>query len=148
MGLIAELGVMKMNNEVGVTEKEDALLSNLCIGMIGFGIIIQILVFVVSDALLYDSLGLWIGIAIGACMLWHMKRTIEDALDIGEEQAAKHMVKKSIMRTSCVAVAFLILGYIQMGSMLTALIGLLGLKISVYSQPYIYKVRRKLRKGG
>lgn len=130
-----------------VDEKEESPLINIGIGLIGFGIIIQILVIIISDTFLFDTIGLWLGVGIGGSMAVHMLRTIEDALDIGEGEAAKHMVKKSVLRTSLVALAFLVIGYTQVGSLLTALIGLLGLKISVYTQPYIYKLRN-LRKGG
>ncbi len=121
---------------------------NLIIGIAIYGLIVQGIVLFVSEMVLFHSIGLWIGIVIGISMMIHMKRSIEDALDIGEENASKHMIKKSVVRNSIVVVAFLVLGYAQIGSILTALIGVLGLKISVYLQPYIYKVRRNLRKGG
>ncbi len=129
-------------------KNQESIVWDLVIGMLIYAAIIEVIVLIVSEALVFDTIGLCIGIAIGIAMLVHMKRSIEDALDIGEEHASKHMIKKSVLRSLAVAIAFLLLGYLQIGSMLTALIGLLGLKISVYSQPYIYKVRRNLRKGG
>ncbi|MFI3208089.1 MAG: hypothetical protein R3Y40_03025 [Eubacteriales bacterium] len=133
-----------MNEEMN----NDSVIWDLVIGMLIFGAIIEIIVLIVSETILFHSIGIWIGVAVGIIMSIHMKRSIEDALDIGEEHAAKHMMKKSIMRNCIVVAAFLLLGYTQVGSMLTALLGVLGLKISVYLQPYIYKVRRNLRKGG
>ncbi len=133
-------------------DKEKSLLLDIGIGMIGLSLITQIVLLVLANDLGYRTLGLWLGTGIGFGMFVHMKRSIEDALDIGEENAAKYMIKKSVLRSAVVIAAFFLIGYFQIGSLLTALIGILGLKISVYLQPYIYKVRiylqRNLRKGG
>lgn len=128
--------------------EEKSVITDLVIGMIIYGLIVEGVVLIVSETIIFHSIGIWIGVAIGIGMIVHMKRSIEDAIDIGEENASKHMVKKSVMRNTIVLLVFLALGYTQVGSIFTALLGVLSLKISVYLQPYIYKVRRNLRKGG
>lgn len=127
---------------------ESSLLIGIGIGMVCFALLIQVGLFVLSEDLLYQSIGLWIGVAIGFGMFCHMKRSVEDALDIDPSNAVKHMRNKSVLRLGAVLVAFSVVAYFQIGSILTAFIGAMGLKISVYLQPYIDKVRKNLRKGG
>ncbi len=137
-----------MNNE----KDSESVLIDVIIGNIVYGLVVQGVVLFVSETVVFHSIGIWIGVTIGISMFIHMKRSIEDALDIGEENATKYMIKKCVLRNVIIVLVFLALGYTQIGSMLTALIGVMGLKISVYLQPHIYKVRiylqRNLRKGG
>lgn len=133
-------------------KNNESVVIDVIIGNVMLGLVVQGIVLVVSETIVFHSIGIWIGVAIGISMFVHMKRSIEDALDIGAENATKYMIKKCVIRNVIIVSVFLALGYTQIGSMLTALIGVLGLKISVYLQPYIYKVRinlrRNLRKGG
>ena len=58
------------------------------------------------DDLLYHSVGLWIGAFIGAFMATHMKKSIEIALDLGEEGALKYTRKAYVFRMAVVAIVF------------------------------------------
>ena len=135
-------------SDVYMEKKRDTTTLDLGIGVIVFALVAQVIIFFVVEDLMYYSVGLWIGALVGIGMMLHMKRTIEDILDNMLEDADKYMKQKVMMRSAIILVVFGILGYLQIGSIFTALIGAMGLKISVYLQPYIYKVRIKLRKGG
>ncbi len=57
----------------------------------------------------------------------------------GEENANRRIIMKSVMRYAVVVILFFILGYFKFGSLYTALIGILGLKVSAYVQPLFQK---------
>lgn len=126
--------------------KKDNTLTELIVGIILLGIVEQIICIIISKDYLYDAAGLWSGIMVAAGMAVHMKRSIEDALDFGEEGAAKHIQKSYAVR---MIVAFLVMGaviYFDLGNPLTLLAGVFPLKISAYLQPHMHKVFLKLEK--
>ena len=120
--------------------KRDNILLELIAGIILFGIVEQIICLIVSKDYLYNSIGLWFGIAIACFMAVHMKRTIEDALDLGEEGGVKHMRKGYGTRMAVVAVAVIVILIFELGNPITLVIGILPLKFSAYAQPMIHRV--------
>lgn len=133
---------MMTDNSANETLKE------LIAGIIVYGTIVQIPVcFIATGNLSYLSFGLWIGVVVAVGMAIHMKRSIEDALDLGEAGAAKHMRKMYALRYVVVAIVFGATVYFDVGSPITLLVGVLGLKIGAYLQPYTHKVLLKLKKS-
>lgn len=126
--------------------KKNDTLQELLVGIILLGIAFQMVCICVSKDYLYNAVGLWSGIAIACFMAIHMKRSIEDALDLGEEGAEKYARKAYVIR---VLVAALIIGvviYFNLGNPITLVIGIFPLKPSAYLQPQIHKVFSWLRK--
>lgn len=120
--------------------KKNNILIELLVGIILFGVIEQIVCLVVSKDYLYNSIGLWSGVAIACFMAVHMKRSIEDALDLGEEDGVKHMRKGYGVRMTVVAVAVIVILISKIGNPITLVIGILPLKFSAYAQPIIHNV--------
>lgn len=120
-------------------------LPGLVAGIILYGIIIQITgVWFVEDRVSY-SIGLWYGITIAIGMAINLAKVIFDSVTIyGEENANRRIIMKSVMRYAVVVILFFILGYFKFGSLYTALIGILGLKVSAYVQPLFQKIAGKL----
>lgn len=107
----------------------------------------QIVVAIISKDYLYNAIGLWSGIAIACFMAIHMKRSIEDVLDLGEEGGVKHMRSTYLVRMTIVAIAMGIVILFNLGNPITLLFGALTLKIAAYLQPYINKMlKRRLSK--
>ena len=131
-----------------MADSEDTILMDLVIGILGGVSVVQGIVLFLYEEWLYYTVGLWIGASIAIGLAVHMKRSIEDALDIGEEGAGRHMMQKSLLRGGIVLILFLGVAYFQVGSLLTMFIGAMSLKFAAYLQPYVFKVRKKLRKGG
>lgn len=125
----------------------DNTVKELAAGIIVYGILTQIICLVVTDNTLSVAAGLWIGIATALGMMIHMKRSIEDALDFGEEGAPKHMRKTYVIRLFVVAVVFGVTAYFQVGNIIAALIGVMSLKISAYLQPWTHRVFVRLQKS-
>ncbi|MBS4980270.1 MAG: hypothetical protein KHZ72_02710 [Lachnospiraceae bacterium] len=125
----------------------DNTAKELAAGLIVYGILAQMICLIVADNLLFVSVGLWIGIATALGMMVHMKRSIEDALDFGEEGAPKHMRKAYVVRLLIVAVIFGVTAYFKVGNIIAALIGVMSLKISAYLQPWTHQVFVRLQKS-
>lgn len=127
-------------------KKENTLLE-LLIGIILSGVILQIIVAIISKDYLYNAIGLWSGVAIACFMAVHMKRSIEDVLDLGEEGGVKHMRSTYLVRMTIVAIAMGIVICFNLGNPITLLFGALTLKLAAYLQPYINKMlKRRLSK--
>ena len=120
--------------------KKNNILLELIVGIILFGIVEQIICLIVSKDYLYNSVGLWFGVAIAIFMAIHMKRSIEDSLDLGEDAGVKHMRKGYGTRMAVVAVAVIVILISKLGNPITLVIGILPLKFSAYAQPAIHNV--------
>lgn len=125
--------------------KKNKILLELLIGIVLMGILIQIICIVVSKDYLYNAIGLWSGVAIACFMAIHMKRSIEDVLDLGEEGGVKHMRSTYLVRMTIVAITMGIVIVFNLGNPITMLFGALTLKVAAYLQPYMHKL---IRKGG
>lgn len=120
-------------------------LPGLVIGILIYGVIIQFTgVWFVEDKLRYST-GLWVGIAIAVGMAIHLAIVIYDSIAVdGSKAANRRIVMKSALRYIVVVILFFILGYFNLGNLITAFLGVLGLKISAYAQPLYMKVSNKL----
>lgn len=127
--------------------KKDRTLAELIFGIVIFGVIEQIICAIAFQNDLYNAIGLWCGIVIGIGMAIHMKRSIEDALDLGEEGAPKHIQKTYALRMTVVIIVMGCVIYFDFGNPLTLLAGVIALKISAYLQPHMHKLFLKLKKS-
>ena len=126
--------------------KKDNTLLELLTGIIFWGIVIQVVCFLVSKNYLYNAIGLWSGVAVACFMAIHMKRSIEDALDLGAEGAQKHARKAYATRTVVALVVIGIVVYFNLGNPITVVIGIFPLKLSAYLQPTIHKLFLRFEK--
>ena len=124
--------------------KNDAL-PGLVLGIAIYGILIQLTgVWFVEDKLRYST-GLWLGIACAVWMAINIADTLHDQLDYDGSRAANfRIIAKHTLRYLVVVALFMILGYFNLGNLITAFLGVLGLKLSAYAQPLLTKVVNKL----
>lgn len=129
-------------------KKENTLLE-LLVGIIFLGVTIQLGVVIVSKNYLYNAIGLWSGIAIACVSTIHMKRSIEDALDLGERGAIKHIRIAYLKRMLIAIVIMGVVIYFHLGNPITLLIGVFPLKLAAYLRPLIHKLflRIQLRRS-
>lgn len=128
--------------------KKDNTLLELLSGIIFLGGVIQVICFIVSKDYLYNAIGLWSGIAVACFMAIHIKRSIEDTLDMGEEGAVKHARIAYVTRMLVTAVVLGIIIYYDIGNPIMLIIGMVPLKISAYLHPYIHKLFVYFQKFG
>lgn len=120
-------------------------LPRLVVGILLYGIVVWFAgVWFVEEKVDY-SIGLWYGIAIAIGMAIHMAYVIYDAVTFdGEDGAKTRVAVKSVLRFLVVTILFGILGYFNLGNLLAAFIGVMGLKVSAYLQPLFDKIVNKL----
>lgn len=126
--------------------KKNNILVELLSGIISLGVLIQIIMAIAFEDYLYNAVGLWTGIGIACFMAIHLKRSIEDELDLGEEGAVKHARTAYATRTAITLAVIGIVIYFKVGNPFTVVLGIFPLKLSAYLQPLIHKIFLKLNK--
>jgi hypothetical protein len=120
--------------------KKNNILVELLAGIISLGILIQIGMLIAFENYLYNAIGLWAGIGVAIFMAIHLKRSIEDELDLGEEGAVKHARTAYATRMLITLVVLGVVIYFKLGNPFTVVIGIFPLKLSAYLQPLIHKI--------
>ena len=125
------------------------VLPELVLGIVIYGLIIEFAgVWFVADKLRYST-GLLIGISLAIGMAINIAVVIRDAVEIyGENGAQNRVIIKSVLRYLIVVVIFFAMMKFNLGNLFTAFIGVLGLKVSAYLQPFTHKVILKLQGRG
>lgn len=127
--------------------KKDNTLLEMLVGIIIWGLLVQIVLFAGFKNYLYNAIGLWCGIAVAGGMAIHMKRTIEDALDLGGPDVYKKVRGDSSKRMGMAGIVIGIVFFLGIGNPLTVLLGIFSLKISAYAQPCMHKIFQKFQKS-
>lgn len=141
-----------------VSRKINPTMVELIIGIVLYGIIGEILLTVMylfnvplekvfNDTIANILIGFLVGIIYSVIMIIHMARTVETALDMGEQGALKHTRIAYIIRIAVLLVLFILMLIINIGNLFAMLFGLLSVKLSAYAQPITHKVKEKLKKG-
>ena len=94
-------------------------------------------VWFVEDKLRYTT-GLWIGELCAISMAIHIAIIIRDSIASGGDHT-KMMAVKSVLRYVVVVIVFLVMTYFHLGNFIAAFIGVLGLKVGAYAQPFIHR---------
>ena len=117
-------------------------LPELVLGIIVYGIVVELAgVWFVTDKLRYTT-----GLVIGIALAVNMAIVLRDAVEIyGGEHAQAKIIAKSILRYVIVVIVFFVMMKFNLGNLFTAFIGVLGLKISAYLQPFTHKFVLKLQ---
>lgn len=102
-------------------------------------------VWFVKDRISY-SMGLWIGAALAAAMAFHMWRTLDSTLEMGEAGAQKQMGRQSALRYGAVVLVLTFLMLTEAANPLSAFLGIMTLKVAAYLQPVTHKVIVRLRR--
>lgn len=121
-------------------------LPGLVLGIVIYGIVVELAgVWFVEDKLRYSS-GLLIGIAVAIGLAVNIATVIRDAVEIyGADGARNRVIIKSVLRYVVVVIVFFVMMAFNLGSLFSAFIGVLGLKVSAYLQPFAHKVILKLK---
>ena len=123
--------------------KINRTLFELEIGIVMYGIICQVFVFLVKDKAGY-SLGLWMGVLIAMASAFHMWWALDRALDLGERQAVKTMSTHNVLRYVFIVVAFALIAISGIANPLAAFLGIMGLKVSAYMHFITQKISTKI----
>ena len=124
-------------------------LPGLVWGIVIYGIIVELAgVWFVEDKLRYST-GLLIGIVVAIGLAINIAQVIRDAVEIyGADGARNRLIVKSVLRYFAVVIVFFVMMKFNLGNLVSAFIGVLGLKVSAYLQPFAHKVILKLQGRG
>lgn len=124
-------------------------LPGLLLGILVYGVLVELVgVWFVDDKLRFTS-GLVIGIALACGMAINIAVVLQDAVDVyGESRAQAKIVSKSVLRYAVIVVVFFIMMKFNLGNIYSAFIGVIGLKISAYLQPFAHKCIQKIQGRG
>ena len=124
-------------------------LPGLVLGIVIYGIVVELVgVWFVEDKLRYST-GLLIGIVVAIGLAINIAQVIRDAVEVyGADGARNRLIIKSVLRYLVVVVVFFVMMKFHLGNLVTAFIGVLGLKVSAYLQPFAHKVILKIQGRG
>lgn len=115
----------------------------LFLGILIFGLLSELLpIWFVHDKAGY-TVGLLAGVASALFCAWHMAWTLDRTFGQDEGTATKQMQKNSALRYG---VRLIVLGVLIMtgiGNPLSAILGMMGLKVSAYLAPFTDKLFRR-----
>lgn len=116
------------------------VLPELILELILYGLVVQLTgVWFVEDRLRYST-GLWIGIAAAILMAINMAVVILDTVEMAvEKRASRKSALFSSMRYIVVVAAFAVTGIFNLGNLITMFLGVMGLKVAAYLQPFTHK---------
>ena len=125
---------------------DNTVLKDMITIMVLYGICAQIICVFLPGEQVKMAVGLWVGVVTGIGMAIHLKRSLDEALDLGEAGAQKYMQKSYAIRYLTVVVVFAAVAYLGIANILALLAGVMGLKVSAYLQPIMHKFFAKLKK--
>lgn len=116
------------------------VLPELILEVFLYGLIVQFTgVWFVEDKLRYST-GLWIGIAVAVLMVINMAVVILDTVELmAEKRVSRKSAIFSAIRYILVVAAFAVTGIFHLGNLITMFLGVMGLKVAAYLQPFTHK---------
>ena len=126
-------------------KKIDETLKELLIGILFYGILVEVIGIYLVDGRGYFSIGLWYGIILALASAIHMWWGLNKALDLGVD-AGKYAISQNLIRYGVIVVAFGALCVINVGNPIAAFAGIMGLKAGAYLQPFTHKIMIKFQR--
>ena len=130
---------------MNMKRKIDPTLFDLCLGILLYGIVFQLVLLVFSRKSAY-SLGLWIGIVLAIAGAVHMWWSLDRGLDQVSKQAAKTISVNNLIRYLVLVVVMFVLIYTDFANPIFMFCGYMGMKMSAYLNPWLCKIRSKVLK--
>ena len=118
-------------------------LLELFVGILFWGVICQAAgVWIVKDKPGY-SIGLWIGIFLAALSGTHMWWALDRFLEYAGDAAVKLISRHNIIRYMVIVIVMALVMISGFANPLSAFLGLMGLKVAAYLQPFTHKICAK-----
>ena len=133
---------------INYLKRLDPILPELIGTILAYGALVELIgVWWVEDKIRYTS-GLAIGIGLALFLSINIASSIWGMLDVTTKKAQVFVAVKAILRYFVVVAVSMIMGYYNLGNILTWFIGVMGLKVAAFTQPLIHKVilRKSQRK--
>jgi hypothetical protein len=124
-------------------KKIDTTLFELCLGIVLYGVVFEMVLLFFSRKLPY-SLGLWIGIALAVVASVHMWWSIDRSMEKAKKEAARTVSVNSLIRYVVLIAVLAVLAYTDFANPIFTFFGYMGLKFSAYLNPLVHKLRVKV----
>ena len=119
------------------------VLPDLLIGILLYGVVCEAVGLIFVKDRLFYSIDLLTGILCAMGMAVHMAWSLNMALDLGESGAVKKMQLHNLLRYGIVVVVIFALWLSGIGNPIVAFLGIMGLKVAAYLQPFTHKLFRR-----
>ena len=126
-------------------KKISETLKELLIGIIFYGIIVEMAGICFIEDKIYFTIGLWFGVILAMAAAVHMWWGLNIGLDLGDN-AGKYMLLQNMIRYGVIVAAFAVLCIMDFGNPLAAFAGIMGLKAGAYLQPFTHKIMIKFQR--
>lgn len=126
-------------------KKISETLKELLIGILFYGILVEIIGICFMKDKGYFSIGLWYGIVLACAAAIHMWWGLDRAMDLGDA-AGKYALSQNLIRYGVIVVAFGALCVLNVGNPIAAFVGIMGLKAGAYLQPFTHKIMIKFQR--
>lgn len=137
-GIRSRLGIFRR-----VPMTKDLLTGEILYFLLGEIIIIFLALNFKPDEIWQWTFGFFEGFLLAVFILLHMALALEDSVAMYEEEADKHTKKTYMFRMIILVVTFLLIVFLGLGNVGTALFGLMALKVAAYIQPFTHKFTQK-----
>lgn len=126
-------------------KKIDPTLFGLCLGIVLYGIVFQLILLFFSREISYSA-GLWTGIVLAVAGSVHMWWSLNRGLDQAAKGAAKTVGANSLIRYFVLVAVMGVLIYTEAANPILAFCGYMGMKISAYMNPWMRRISAKVFK--
>ena len=126
-------------------KKISETLKELLIGILFYGIIVEVIGIWFIEDKAYFTIGLWFGVILACATAVHMWWGLDRALDMGDA-AGKYALSQNMIRYGVIVVAFGALCVMDVGNPIAAFTGIMGLKAGAYLQPFTHKIMIKFQR--
>lgn len=133
----------KKNKRLAFLKNEMAIV--LLVGIIIYFLIGEIIILVFTKKLLYNSIGLFLGILLAVIMLISMTISVENAIMYNDENKANAYLRNTTLFRLIFCFLFLFLfSFTRICNIIALLFGIMSLKLSAYISPIVWlKIRRR-----
>lgn len=131
---------------ISFNKKLESTWREMIVGIIVWGILWQMISIIFTKNILYQSIGLWMGIILALMMVTNMSSVIMKVVEMEEGAAQGYSRKYSMIRYALVWLVFGILMVTELGNPLMAFAGVIGLKVAAYLQPFTHKILRSIKR--
>ncbi len=127
-------------------KKIDPTLFELCLGIVLYGIVFQLVLLFFSREFSYSA-GLWIGIILAVAGSIHMWWSLNRGLDQAARGAVRTVGANSLIRYFVLVVIMIGLIYTDFANPIFAFCGYMGMKVSAYMNPWMRRISLKIFKN-
>lgn len=123
--------------------KENETLRELLLGTSVFYVPVLLILLIFTKQKWFYIAGLTAGYLVSMFMAVHMAYTLEIGVTFSEKDATAYFRRKTMLRYGVVCILVAVIGLTECASPITAIVGIMGIKIGAYLQPITHKVVSK-----